>query len=251
MQVLDLSVTTLFGGAMLLLGSIILLVSGRYVWRATAVLRAAEVDTIADRDPNALVRVSGRVSRETEDALVAPFSGVECVAVRYQIEERRLGALYLLPWYVTVREGTGAVEFAVQSAADTVAVVEPVRTVVLATEVVETVRADEDPSERVREFERSKGVSESTVWQTPPSVLEPVFRFLSLGTRRYSEQRAARDAEITVVGRVTDDGGGLAPTVVSDRAPMATVIRMAKTSLAGLCIGGVGVLLGYVVLFLG
>ncbi|WP_435066727.1 hypothetical protein [Haloplanus sp. C73] len=245
------SVTTLFGGAMLFVGGIILLVSGRYVWRATAVLRATEVDALADRASNALVRVSGTVSRETEDILVAPFSGVECVAVRYQIEERRLSTLYLLPWYVTVREGTGAVEFAVQSAVGTVPVVEPVRTVVLQNEVVETVRADEDPSERVREFERSKGASESTVWQTPPSVLAPLFRFLSLGARRYSEQRAARGAEITVVGRVTDDGAGLDPIVVSDRAPMATVLRMAKTSIAGLCIGGVGVLLGYVVLFLG
>ena len=57
-----LSVTALFGGAMLLLGGIVLVVSGRYVWRATAVFRATEQDTLAGAAPRTLVRVSGAIA---------------------------------------------------------------------------------------------------------------------------------------------------------------------------------------------
>ncbi|WP_245779524.1 hypothetical protein [Halostagnicola kamekurae] len=176
---------------------------------------------------------------------MAPFSGTDCVALRYQIEERRFSALYLFPWYVTVHEATGAVTFDVQTETGTIPVVEPARTVALSTEVVPTTGSATDPPERIQQFEQeSDNVPPSTVWRDPPSVVRPLFSVLSIGTRRYSEQRAAVGDKLTVVGRVTDGGSGIDPLVVSDRSPAETVFRMAKTSLGGLLIGVVGLLLG-------
>ncbi|WP_248898189.1 hypothetical protein [Haloplanus halobius] len=196
--------------------------------------------------------MSGTAEQETGDVLIAPFSGIECVALRYQIEECRLSFPYILPWYVTIHEATRAVEFSVQSAAGTVPITEPIRTVVLTNKIVETTSADRAPSERIKQFEQKhEDIPESTVWQRPPAPLEPLFRMLSLGTRRYSEQRAARGEDVTVVGHVTDGGSGIDPVVVSDRSSMATVFRMAKTSIAGLLVGVCGLLLGYFLLFFG
>ncbi|AQL44679.1 hypothetical protein BV210_18140 (plasmid) [Halorientalis sp. IM1011] len=240
-----LAITTLFGGAMLLIGGLVLAVSGRYIWRATAVLRATELETLDDVPANTLVRVTGAITAGEEGTLVAPFSDVDCVALRYQIEERRLSVLYLLPWYVTVHEATAAVPFTVRTGAGTVEVVEPVRTVALTSQVVETTAATDDPPAQIDTFERDHDeIPTTTRWQDPPALLAPLAGLLSLGTRRYSEQRAPIDADVTVVGRVTPDGTGLDPLVVSDRSPTATVGRMAKTSIAGVLIGVCGLLLG-------
>ncbi|WP_435130054.1 hypothetical protein [Halobaculum sp. D14] len=250
-----LSVTTFFGGAMLLVGGIVLLVSARYIWRATAILRATDRETLDGVSPNALVRVAGTVAAsdddDDDDVLVAPFSGVDCVALRYQIEERRLSFLYLFPWYVTVHEATAAVPFTVLTESGSVSVDEPVRTVALSSHVVETTRATAEPTERITTFERDhEAIPASTRWQHSPGFLAPLARALSLGTRRYSEQRAAVGADVTVVGHITPDGAGLDPIVVSDGSPIATVGRMAKTSIAGVLIGVIGLLLGYFLLFL-
>lgn len=246
-----LSVSTLFGGAMVLLGGVILAVSGRYVWRATAVLRATDRDTLENAPPGTLARASGTAIPGDAGVLSGPFSGVECLALRQTIEERRLSFLYVFPWYVTLQSATGAVEFSVRTPTGDVPVVEPVRTVVLETAVVETVGPGAAPSERVETFLRDRGdVPRSTVWTDPPRVLAPLFGALSLGTRRYSEQRAERGAEVTAVGRVTDDGSGIDPIVVSDRGPIATLVRMAKTSIAGVLVAAASLLLGYVLLVL-
>lgn len=85
----------------------------------------------------------------------------------------------------------------------------------------------------------------------PPAVVVPLFRALSIGTRRYSEQRATVGDDVTVVGRITNGGSGINPLVVSDRSPAGTVFRMATISIAGLLIGLVGLLLGYFLLFVG
>lgn len=240
-----LSLSELFGGAMLLVGGIVLVVSARYVWRATAVFRATELDSLTNSDAGTLVRVAGSVSRSDDELLVAPFSGSNCVALRYQIEERRLSVLYLFPWYVTVHEAAGAVAFAVQTDADTVPIVEPARTVALTTHVVGTTDPGEEPPEQIRAFEQeSSNVPLSTVWRDPPAIITPPFRIFSIGTRRYSEQRATVGDAVTVVGRVVSDRAGIDPLVVSDRSPAGTVFRMAKTSIAGLLIGLVGLLLG-------
>lgn len=249
---IEFSVTTLFGAAMVLLGALVLVVSGRYIWRATAILRATEIHTTAEAAPGTLVRVSGTIVEDSDELLVAPFSGVECVALRYEIEERRLGPISPLPWYVTVHEATGAVDFSVRTATGTVPVVEPVRTVVLTTEVVETTRAETEPAARIRAFEADHDtIPESTIWQRPPAFLAPLFRWLSLGTRRYSEQRAAPGADVTVVGRITETGSGIDPRVVSNRAAGATLVRMGKTSIGGLLIAAIGLSLGYLLLVLG
>lgn len=246
-----LSITTLFGGAMLLVGGIVLLVSARYIWRATAVLRATERETLDDVAPTSLVRVTGTVTAGADDVLVAPFSGVDCVALRYQLEERRLSFLYLFPWYVTIHEATAAVPFTVRTETGPVSVVEPVRTVALASHVVETSSATTEPAEWIATFERDhEAIPASTRWQHPPKFLTPLARTLSIGTRRYSEQRAAIGSDVTVVGHITADGAGLDPVIVSDGSPIATVGRMAKTSIAGVLIGAVGLLLGYFLLFL-
>lgn len=245
----ELSITMLFGGAMLLIGGLVLLMSGRYVWQATAVLRATKYETLDGVAPDSLVRVAGEITAGEEGVLVAQFSGVECVALRYWIEERRLSFLYLLPWYVTIHEATAAVPFTVRTETETVAVVEPVKTVALASHVVETTPATGEPTERIATFEREhETIPASTGWQHPPALLAPLARALSLGTRRYSEQRAAVGADVTVVGRVTTDRSGLDPLVVSDSPPTATIGRMAKTSLAGVLIGIAGLLLGYFLL---
>lgn len=133
-----LTLAELFGGAMLLIGGLVLLVSARYVWRATAVLRGTDQTELNPSHADTLKRISGDVTLNDDTSLVAPFSGTGCVAFRYQIEERRLSVLYLLPWDVTVHEGTGAVAFDVQTDAGTVSVVEPARTVALTTDVVTT-----------------------------------------------------------------------------------------------------------------
>lgn len=240
-----LTIAEVFGGAMLLVGGFVLVVSARYVWRATAVIRATDREYLDTSDAGTLTRISGDVTQNNGESLVTPFSGTDCVALRYQIEERRLSFLYLLPWYVTVHEGTGAVAFDVQTEAGTIPVVEPARTVALSTEVVTTTGPATDPPERIQQFEQeSDNVPPSTVWRDPPSVVRPLFSVLSIGTRRYSEQRAAVGDELTVVGQVMNDGVGIDPLVVSDRSPAGTVFRMAKTSLGGLLIGVGGLLLG-------
>lgn len=241
----QLSISELFGGAMVLGGGIVLVVGTRYVWRATAVFRATEVADLTDVDADTLVRVAGSLSASDDELLVAPFSGTDCVVLRQRIEERRLSLSYILPWYVTVYEATGAVSFDVETHVDTIPIVEPARTVALTTTVVETVGPGERSPERIREFERANDeVPPSTVWREPPAIVAPLFRVLSIGTRRYSEQRAAIGDEMTIVGRIPTDASGIDPLVVADRSPFGTVFRMAKTSIVGLCIGLVGVLLG-------
>jgi hypothetical protein len=237
------STSTLFGAVMLILGGVALAVSARYIWRATAVYRAAQISNGATA--GSLGRATGTV-RHDDDKVAAPFSAAECVALRSEIEERRLSVPYLLPWYVTLHEVTSAVPFTLETAAGTVSVVEPARTVTLTRETIETYGPSETPPERIQRFESDQDVSTTTLWRDPPSVLAPLFGLLSLGTRRYREQRADVGTDVTVVGRVTADG--IDPLVVSDRTPGRTVLRMAKTAVAGLLIGLVGCLLGVILI---
>ncbi|QDX39448.1 hypothetical protein [Salarchaeum sp. JOR-1] len=245
----SLAASTLFGGFLLLVSVVVLAASARYVWRASAVVRAPQMDTLAGAGANALVRLTGTVEHAA-DSLTAPFSDTDCVALRYQVEERRLSFLYVLPWYVTVHEATAAVPFDLTTSAATVSVDETTRTVIADTTTVATVRPDDTPPESIRSFARDHdGIPSSTWWQTPPALLRPVFRPLSIGTRRYTEQRIEPGDEVTVVGRATSDGASLTPLVVSDRSPRETVFRMARTSLGGLVIALVGFALGLFLVF--
>jgi hypothetical protein len=242
------SITTLFGGAMLLVGIVVFAVSARYVWRATSVYRATEISDTGDSVAGALVRVSGTVAHH-DDALVAPFSETKCVALRYQIEERRLNLLNPIPWYVTIHEATGAVEFTVETGTGSIPIVKPARTVTLTKRIIATNRVDEALLEQIQTLERDHDdIPETTVWRDPPAVLQPLFRFLALGSRRYSEQRAETGDSVTVVGRITEDATGIDPLVVSDRPPGNTVFRMAKSSIVGLLASFAGILLGVVLL---
>ncbi|WP_136688150.1 hypothetical protein [Halorhabdus amylolytica] len=232
---LGLSGIQLFGLGLGVAGLLVLTVSVRYVWRATAVLRAQDVDSIDSLDSGTLVRVSGTIE-SIEDPITTPFSGTDCAVLRYGIEERRLSP-YLLPWFVTIHERTAAHPFTLRTATGTVAVVEAVRTVTLEKKVVATVGADEEPPERIADFQRSvSGAPGWTIWRDPPQPFRRLARTLSLGRRRYLEQRAIESDRVTAVGRVAEDG--LDPIVVSDRSPTDTLVRMAKTSLAGVLIGG-------------
>ena len=240
-----LSAPQLFGLALGVAGLLVLAASVRYVWRATAVLRAQDVDSIDSLDQGALVRVSGTIG-SIEDPITTPFSGTDCAALRYGIEERRLSP-YLLPWFVTIHERTAARPFTLRTATGTVAVVEAVRTVTLEEKVVATVGVDEEPPERIADFQRSvSGAPGRTIWRDPPGFLAGLARMLSFGTRRYFEHRASESDTITVVGRVTAEG--IDPIVVSDRSPTDTLVRMAKTSLAGVLIGGGTLLLAILLL---
>ncbi|MBP1985989.1 hypothetical protein [Halolamina salifodinae] len=236
----------LFGAAMLVVGAVVLLVSLRYVWRAVAVYRATPTDSLARAPPGSLVRLDGTAEASDEGTLTAPFSGRESLALRYAVEERRLG-LYLLPWFVTIHERAGSVPFRLRTPEGVVDVVEPTRTVTLGREVVATVAPGETPPERVAGFEaRTDAVPTTTVWYARPFGVGAVASALSLGTRRYSEQRATPGDDVTVVGRVT--AAGVDPLVVSDRSPVGTVRRMASTSLAGLAVGAVALSLGVLLL---
>lgn len=245
---LPFSVDVLFGVAMLVIGGVVLAFSLRYVWRATAVYRAVEVSAVGEVDAGALVRVSGAAEQATADVLVAPFSGLACLALGYEVEERRVSP-FLLPWFVTLHEATGADAFRVRTPTASVDVVSPTRTVTLAKTVVATVLRGDEPPERVARFEQvTDAVPESTVWRDPPVALEPLLDLLSIGARRYTEQRVTPGDDVTVVGRVTKDGDGIDPLVISDRPLVATLYRMARTSFVGLLSGVAGVLLGVVLL---
>jgi len=249
-MILGLSGSQLFGVFLIAIGSIVLAFSGRYVWRATSIYRAASISTLGETAPGTLVRISGTAQQGDADLLSAPFSGSDCLALRYAIEERRLSP-YLLPWFVTIHELAGSGAFRVRTSEAHVDIVEPARTVTLGRTVVATVPPSGDPPERIARFERTTdAVSATTYWRYPPSLFQPITRRLSLGTRRYSEQRAMPGDDVTVVGRLTETGDAIDPLVVSDRPPGQTFLRMAKTSLVGLCIGVFVVALGLVLVLL-
>lgn len=246
-MVLGLSGGDLFGAAMVAVGAIVLLVSARHVFRAVRVSRAQSVSSLDGTTSGTLVRVAGTANEGDAGTLTAPFTGRESLVLRYAVEERRLSP-YLLPWFVTIHERSGSNAFRLRTAAGVVDVVEPTRTVTLARDVVATVGPEETAPERAERFERrTDALPGSTPWREPPVGLRWIARRLSLGTRRYSEERATPGDEVTVVGRVTESDG-LDPLVVSDRPRAATLRRMASTSLLGIAIGAFAVGLGVVLL---
>ncbi|WP_251343607.1 hypothetical protein [Haloplanus halophilus] len=232
---------TLFGIGMLAVGLAVTLVSLRYVWRSSALVRADAVSRVDGVAEGSLVRLSGTVDA-AGDTLDAPFSGVDCVALRPSVEERRIGA-FLLPTYVTIHDPARSRPFAVRTAHATVPVDAPLRTVALDSTVVATVGPGESPPERIGRYEReTEGLPRETPYRPPPSILAPVANALSIGARRYAERRASPGDAVTVVGRVAD--GRIDPLVVADGPPIRTLLRLSKTSLAGLLVGAAGIALG-------
>ncbi|WP_251330881.1 hypothetical protein [Haloplanus pelagicus] len=226
---------------MLALGLLVTLVSLRYVWRSTALVRADPVSSVDGVAEGTLVRLSGTVEA-AGDTLEAPFSGVDCVALRPSVEERRFGS-FLLPTYVTVHDPARSRPFAVRTPDATVLVDAPLRTVALDSTVVATVAPSESPPDRIARYEReADGLSRTTWYRSPSPILAPVARALSLGTRRYDERWVSPGDTVTVVGRVDD--GRIDPLVVGDGSPTRILLRLSKTSLAGLLVGAIGLLLG-------
>lgn len=224
----------LFAIGLAMMAIVVLAVSARYVRRATAVLRAPDVDSIDGLDSGSLVRVSGTI-QSIEEPITAPFSGVDCAVLRYAVEERRLSPV-LLPWFVTIFERTATRPFTLGTTTGTVRVADAVRTVTLAQTLVASVDPEAEAPERVANFHRSVSAAPGwTIWRDPPKFLAGVARQLSIGRRHYLEQRAGEADAVTVVGRVGD--GRVDPIVVSDRSPTGTLVRMARTTLAGLLIG--------------
>lgn len=245
-----LALSTVFGVVMLLVGGVAVGVSTRYLWRASVVYRARAVETLDEVPTGTTVRITGLVE-PGDDSLTAPFSGEPCVAIRATIEERRLSPV-LLPWDVTIHEPTAAQPFAIRTDGSRIEVSEPMQTVTLSRKDVGTVEREVQPPERIQAYEsRSGAVPATSLWRDPPSILTPIVDLLGLGRRRYSEQRVAHGDTVTVVGRVRADGRSVDPLVVSDRSQSATLWGMAKTTIAGVLVGVIGVLLGTVILLLG
>ncbi|MFC7173755.1 hypothetical protein ACFQL0_11135 [Haloplanus litoreus] len=141
-----------FGIVVLAIGLFVSLVSLRHVWRSSALLRATAVSRIDGSPDGSLVRLSGTVEAGA-DTLDAPFSGVDCVALRSTVEERRFGA-FLLPTYVTIDDPARSVAFAVRTPHAAIPVAAPLRTVVLDSAVVATVGPTESPPDRIAQYER-------------------------------------------------------------------------------------------------
>jgi hypothetical protein len=234
------SIPSPFGIAMLVVGLFVSLVSLRHVRRTTALLRAADVSRLDGRADGSLVRLTGTVEAGP-DTIEAPFSGTDCVALRPTVEERRVGA-FLLPTFVTIHDPARSVDFALRTSQATVPVTAPLRTVALDSSVVATVGPSESPPERIARYEReTDGCPAETAYRSLPT-LPSLARALSFGARRYGEARASPGDSLTVVGRVVD--GAVDPLIVADGSPTRTLLRLSKTSLAGLLIGGVAAALG-------
>ncbi|MDS0300483.1 hypothetical protein NDI76_17175 [Halogeometricum sp. S1BR25-6] len=250
---MNLDSTAAFGAAMLAVGLGVVAVSARHAVRTLRLLAADGPD---ERDPRVgeRVRVEGTV-RRTDDAVTAPFTGRDCVAVEFDAEERRLGAYYLPTW-VRVgggrrlaafvvdektggsdgdgRSGTGGVE-----AGDGEYLVAGDSVVSLDRTASVRVGEREAPPDPIRDYRAETGGA-GTVRPRAPSAL----RRFGLGDRRYLERRLDPGDRVTVVGRVADESGRIDPSVVSDATPLRTAARMSRQSLAGVAIGAFAAAVG-------
>lgn len=226
-----------FGFVFAGMGVLILAFVSRYVWRVSSLFRATPVSSLTGRDPGELVRISGTAKPGTFEPFTAPFSGRECLVLRYGVEERR-PSFVLLPWFVTIHERAGSDAFRVRTDDGDIDIFAPSGTVSLEAEVIETETPTETPPSRVKEYQRtSTALPSTTFWRDPPSVLKPVFSRLSLGSRRFIEQCLCPQSPVTVVGRVEEAAHGVDPLLVADRPPYPTFYRMARTSALGVSIG--------------
>nr|WP_241429818.1 hypothetical protein [Haloferax larsenii] len=242
--------TALFGAGFLVVGGFVVLVSGRYVWRTLSVARADEVSAVGTQHAGDVVKVTGTASRAEDGALVSPFSERPSLAVRYEIAERRISPI-VVPWFVTIFTNSASVPFTLNTGSQRVTVESPPRTVTTSTDVVATVGPDEALPDHIASFEReTDAVAASTWWRNPSRVVRRLWSVIGLGARRYTEERVVPGDSVTVVGRVSGDSATLSPVVVSSFSPMRSVYRMASTSVVGLSIGLVCLVLGTVLVTL-
>lgn len=238
---------------MLLLAAVAVAVSLRHATRGVRLVTADALTSASE--PGDFVRTSGAVVT-TDERLTAPFTGTDCVAVRFDVEERRVGSHYLPTWE-RIDGGRASTGFEVRDDGRCVTVGDDPSTVSLDRSSAVTVTREEDPPARVRDYLRSSedAATTDTVRRTaevpratPP---EPIEGLLSFGDRRYRERRLDPGDDVTVFGRVTgatDPDRHLDPVVVSDASPGETAFRVARRSTAGLAIGVCSGLVGLAVL---
>lgn len=198
-----------------------------------------------DGKEGSLVRLTGTVEADC-DLIEAPFSGVNCVVLRASVEERRFGS-FLFPTYLTIHDPSRSRPFVLRTPHTTVPVDAPARTVVPDPTVLVTVGPAEAPPDRIARYERgTDGLAPDSGYRSPPAALVSFARALLLGTRRYVERRLSPGETVTVVGRVVD--GRVDPLVAVDGSPARALLRLSKTSVAGLLVGLFAAALGVLLL---
>jgi hypothetical protein len=179
------------------------------------------------------ISISG-TALQYEDEIMSPFTGTDCLALEYEVQERRTtnnGTAW-----VEIDSGRAAVPFLLDDETASV-LVDPSR-VRLGLDRSERIEVDggERPPDRIREFiERNADVdSEEQTWDL--KIIE-----LNVGTdRRYIERRLDPGETVTVFGEVRDEPGvstragqvnavlsaGSHPLVLSETTPYRTVLRV-------------------------
>ncbi|MFC6942563.1 GIDE domain-containing protein [Salinirubellus sp. GCM10025818] len=180
-----------------------------------------------------------------EETLLSPFTGTDCLALEYEVEERRT-TQHGTSW-VEIDSGRAAVPFLLEDKTGSV-LVKPTR-VRLGLDTSETIDVDggEPPPDRIQEFiERNADVdSEERTWDL--KIVE-----LNVGDdRRYIERRLDSGESVTVFGEVRNEPGvstragqvnavlaaGSHPLVLSETTPYRTVLRVFWPVLVAACLG--------------
>jgi hypothetical protein len=190
------------------------------------------------------ISISG-TAVQYDDTLLSPFTGTECLALEYDVEERRT-TQHGTSW-VEIDSGRAAVPFLLEDETGSV-LIEPTRVRLgLAESTVIDVDGGERPPDRIQEFiERNADVdSEERTWDL--KIVE-----LNVGDdRRYIERRLDLGESVTVFGEVRDEPGvstragqvnavlaaGSHPLVLSETTPYRTVLRVFWPVLVAACLG--------------
>ena len=190
------------------------------------------------------ISISG-TALQYEDEIVSPFTGADCLALEYEIQERRTTNNETA--WVKIDSGRAALPFLLDDETASV-LVDPsrVRLGLDRSERIE-VDGDERPPPRIQEFiERNADVdSEKRTWDL--KIIE-----LNAGAdRRYIERRLDPGEVITVFGEVENEPGvssragqvntvlsaGSHPLILSETTPYRTVLQVFWPVLAAACIG--------------
>lgn len=190
------------------------------------------------------ISISG-TAIQYEDTLVSPFTGTDCLALTYEVEELRT-TNNGTSW-VGIDSGRAAVPFLLEDETGSV-LVEPTE-VRLGLDESTTIDVDggEPPPDRVQEFiERNVDVdSEERTWDL--KLVE-----LNVGNdRRYIERRLDPGESVTVFGEVRNEPGvstragqvnavlsaGSHPLILSETTPYRTVLRVFWPVLVAACLG--------------
>lgn len=214
-----------------------LLALGFAVWHGRAIrgvlgLSSTDVISLATGTTGP-VSITGR-ARRADESLTSPFTGTECLALEYEVEElRHTGNA---PSWVEIDSRIGAVPFLVDDGTGSV-LVDPSQ-VRLGLDESETVRVDggERPPEHIQAFiERNEDIG-SEERSLDLSVIE-----LNVGNdRKYVERRLDSEETVTVFGQAAARPGisthsgqvnavitaGSSPLVISETTPYRTVLRV-------------------------